>query len=111
MVLVGTGLVCSTVPITTGDRAAGRDRRRRCRCSACPCARVHRGSGVVRCCVAGRITVHVSGPIGLRLHDHLRTLRHGSSLVVRHHERRILLLCNAHVVTGVRFLHYVSRTL
>ena len=108
-VLVGTGLVCSTVPITTGDRAAGRDggggRR-----GASHRPGVHRGGGVVGGGVAGRVAVCVPGAVSLRLDHHLRALRPGPRLVVRHHERRVLLFRDAHVVTGVCLLHYMTRT-
>ena len=107
-VLVGTGLVCSTVPITTGDRAAGRDGGGGGG-GASHRAGVHRGGGVVGGGVAGRVAV-TGDNVGLRLDHHLRALRPGARLVVRHHERRVLLLRDAHVVTGVRLLHYVTRT-
>lgn len=111
-VLVGTRFVCCTVPIAADDRATGRDRRG-CGCRACPCARVHRsGGGVVGGCVIVRATARrVSGPIGFRFDDHLRSLNSGYALVVRHYERGVLLFCDTHVVTSVRLLHYVTRAL
>lgn len=106
-VLVGTGLVCSTVPITTDDRAAGGNGGGGGG-GASHRSGVHRGGGVVGGGVAGRVAV--TGAVGLRLDHHLRALRPGTSLVVGHHKRRVLLLRDAHVVTGVRLLHYVTRT-
>lgn len=109
MVLIGTGFVCSTVSVTTGDRAAGRDRgggRRR----SSPWSRVHGGGCVVGGGVAHGTAVRVTHTVSFRLDDHLGPFR-GHALIVRHYERRVLLLRDAHVVTDVGFLHYVARTL
>jgi hypothetical protein len=50
--------------------------------------------------------------LGLRLdHDLSRVGDDAGRLVVRHYERRVLLLRYAHVIARVRLLHYVPRTL
>lgn len=106
MVLVCTRLVCSTVPITTGDRAAGRNGGRGCRCAS---AGIHRSCDIIGR-VAGRVVVRISSSVCLCFDDYLRALGPTTSLVVRHHERRILFLRDAHVITGVRLLHYMTWT-
>lgn len=115
LVRVGTVAVCCTVPVAaTADGAAGRyrggggggggssggDRSPR---------RIHGSHGGVGSRgVRGR-SVARGRHVRLRLDDHLRALAYDTALIVRHHECRVLLLRDAHVVASVGLLHYVPR--
>lgn len=109
LVRVGTVADCCTVPVAATDaagrycRGGGRRRRRRC----CPCGIHGRRHSVGRRGARCRPIIR-RHRVRLRLNDHLRSFANGG-LIIRDHERGILLLGDAHVVASVGLLHYMSR--
>lgn len=107
LVRIGTVADCCTIPVASAG-AAGRYRRgggRRRRRRRYP-SRIHnRRGGVGRRGARCRSIACVR----LRFDNHLRPLA-DAALIIRDHERGILLLGDAHVITRVRLLHYVPRS-
>lgn len=109
---IGTVADCCTIPVAAatygaagrycrGGGGGGRRRRRRPRIHGRRC-RVGRRRVRRRPVARGR-------RVRLGLDDHLRPLADDAALVIRDHERGVLLLRDAHVVTSIGLFHYVPR--
>lgn len=109
---IGTVADCCTIPVAAATtygaasrycRGSGGGRRRRGHPGIHGRRRRVDRRRVRRRSVARRRRVR------LGLDDHLRPLADDAALIIRDHERGVLLLRDAHVVTGVCLFHYVPR--